>query len=282
MHFMPLQLEQFDYTLPEALIAQIPTVPRDSSKLLIVRRESLELQDTQFLHLADFLQPGDVIVRNNSKVIPARILGTKTTGGKVELLLNKLVSQTAQTTTWECLTKPGLKPGQQVIFEGTDVTATCVPTDSKLFTRYIEFSQPFTELMQTLEQVGSTPLPPYIETSDSADIKAKYQTTYAKYDGSVAAPTAGLHFTDRVEQSLKEKGIEIYEVTLHVGMGTFAPVKDHNVTEHHMHEEIFELSEDVAAALNAAKAAGRRIIAVGTTTVRVLETCAAASTSSVR
>jgi len=276
---MKLATADFDYTLPPELIAQKPTEPRDHSKLLVLDRQTGEITHSHFYDLADFLDAGDVVVRNNSKVIPARLFGFKSTGGKVEILLNRLTGQDAQTTTWECLTRPGLKPGQVVSFENSLLTASCVSSEAEQqeLTRKIQFSMPFSGLMNELEKIGSTPLPPYIDAAEMKvdEIKEKYQTTYAKFEGSVAAPTAGLHFTEAVEKKLRDKGVEIFEVTLHVGLGTFAPVKSDDISDHKMHEEIFELREDVAAALNSAKAAGRKIVAIGTTTIRVLETCAA-------
>jgi S-adenosylmethionine:tRNA ribosyltransferase-isomerase len=215
-----------------------------------------------------------VIVRNNTRVLPARLFGTKDTGGQVELLLSKPVALTPQGEVWECLTKPGLKEGQVVHFEGSSLSAVC--SKVTVYTRQITFNLTGIALQQELEKVGHTPLPPYISwtQSDTQAARERYQTTYAQIVGSVAAPTAGLHFTPELDEKLRQNGITFHEVTLHVGLGTFLPVKTDDVTAHHMHSEWFELKEEVARSLNAAKAAGRRIIAVGTTTCRVLETAA--------
>lgn len=274
-----ISLSAFTYQLPPELIAQKPAVPRDSSRLLVVKRMSGELSDHHFRDLPDLLTANDVLVRNNTKVLPARIVGHKTTGGQVELLLTKrlAVDGVAQKETWECLTKPGLKEGQVVTFESTvpqPLTATCTAITD--MTRQITFNLAGDALLSELYRIGQTPLPPYIEwhAEDETELRELYQTTYAKHVGSAAAPTAGLHFTPELDAKLRTKGVQIEEVTLHVGLGTFLPVKDDNLTDHHMHSEWFELTLEVATRLNEAKRAGKRIIAVGTTTCRVLETAA--------
>jgi S-adenosylmethionine:tRNA ribosyltransferase-isomerase len=271
-----LTLQDFSYHLPPESIAHSPASPRDSSRLLLVDRASEQLSDHIFKELPSLLKPGDVLVRNNTQVIPARIHGRKTTGGVVELLLAKQVELTAETATWECLTKPGLKPGQVVEFEGTRLQAEC--QTSQGYARLLRFNQSGHEFFDSLNKIGETPLPPYIKwhSSDSAELRSLYQTIYAKIPGSAAAPTAGLHFTSELDQALLNRGIQIEEVTLHVGLGTFLPVKITDITQHHMHQEWFSLSQETAARLNRAKAAGQRIISVGTTTTRVLETCAEA------
>lgn len=266
-------LRDFAYHLPPQLIAQNPSEPRDQSRLLVLNRESGEVHHHHFYELPQLLSANDVLVRNNTKVIPARIFGAKTSGGHVELLLIRRISASPETETWECLTKPGLKPGQTVIFPGTALTATCI--NQLHFSRLIEFNQSASHLFTTLYEIGHTPLPPYIdwEKHDEQHLRQHYQTTYAKIQGSAAAPTAGLHFTPEVDDLLRQRGVDIEEVTLHVGLGTFLRVKTEDITQHHMHSEAFELSTGVAERLNTAKRAGKRIISVGTTTTRVLESC---------
>ena len=271
-----LTLDQFDYTLPEELIAQQPLVERDQSKLLTINRHSQRIEHHHFYELPALLQQYSptqfVLVRNNTKVLPARIFGQKQTGGHVEILLIKRHTISSQGETWECLTKPGLKPGQNIGFDHSALTATCTKIDN--YTRLIQFNQAGSTLFNTLYEIGHTPLPPYIEwnTQDEPHLRKIYQTVYAKYEGSVAAPTAGFHFTESLNQQLLDQGVSIEEVTLHVGLGTFLPVKEKKISDHLMHSEWFELKPEVAAKLNLAKASGKKIISVGTTTTRVLET----------
>jgi S-adenosylmethionine:tRNA ribosyltransferase-isomerase len=276
---MSLSLEQFDYLLPSELIAQSPISPRDQSRLLFLNRQSGQITHHHFFNLPDLLPDDCVMVRNNTKVIPARIFGHKSTGGSIELLLLKRIKIEDDGETWECLTKPGIKLGQTVEFDYiTDqqvkLQAVCVQINE--FNRLIKFSLAKEKLFAALETIGHTPIPPYIKWNqdDEKKLRQIYQTTYAKVAGSAAAPTAGLHFTSELDQHLMEKGIQIEEVTLHVGLGTFLPVKTNDITQHHLHSEWFELKPEVAARLNQAKQAGKKIIAVGTTTTRVLESCA--------
>lgn len=278
-----MKLSDFNYQLPPKRIAKVPLVPRDSSKLLVLDKHTGKIIDDHFYNLDKYLKKGDLLVRNNTKVIPARIYGKKDTGGNVEVLLTKKLAHSDQTETWECLTKPGIKPNQKVFFglknkdektsESPILIATCVSKDNKSYTRELEFNQMGPQLVETLEKIGITPLPPYIadETKDSDDIRKKYQTIYAKHDGSAAAPTAGLHFTKELEEKLIKKGVQITEVTLHVGLGTFLPVKTENILEHHMHSEWFEVKPETAKVINKVKQNGGRIICVGTTSSRVLE-----------
>lgn len=283
-----MKLSDFNYALPKNRIAKVPAEPRDSSKLLVLDKQSGKIIDDNFYNLANYLEPGDLLVRNNTKVIPARIFGNKETGGKVEVLLTKKVAHTDTTETWECLTKPGLKPGQIVFFETplpsntktnsnneiqSPLTARCLSVNADSYTRTLEFNQMGPQFAETLEKIGITPLPPYIadETEDSKSIRKKYQTIYAKHEGSAAAPTAGLHFTQELESKLKNKGVKIAEVTLHVGLGTFLPVKTDDILNHHMHSEWFELSAEAAEKINNAKQSGKRVICVGTTSARVVE-----------
>lgn len=281
-----MQLADFNYILPQRSIAQSPAEPRDSSRLLLVDRQTGDLTDQLFRDITDILPANAVLVRNNTRVIPARIIGQKPTGGQVEILLTRRIGLTpSNTEIWECLTKPGLKVGQTVEFGGNaprssddnqspQLTATCTAVTD--YTREITFNLGKEALFAALFELGKTPIPPYIHwaADDELHLRQLYQTLYAKIDGSAAAPTAGLHFTPELESRLLAKGITIAEVTLHVGLGTFLPVKTADITQHHLHKEWFELSSKTANLINAAKTAGRPIIAVGTTTTRVLETCA--------
>ena len=253
-----MKLSDFNYKLPTNKIAKFPAVPRDSSKLLVLDKQTGHITDDHFLNLANYLKAGDLLVRNNTKVIPARIYGKKQTGGKVEVLLTKKTSNSDSTETWECLTKPGIKPGQKIFFSPlpsknkNELVAKCVSQNNKTYTRELEFNQMGPKFVEILEKIGITPLPPYIAdtTKDSDYIRKKYQTIYAKFDGSAAAPTAGLHFTKSLEKRLETKGVEIAEVTLHVGLGTFLPVKTNNILEHHMHSEWFEVTRQTADKIN--------------------------------
>ncbi|MBD3250260.1 MAG: tRNA preQ1(34) S-adenosylmethionine ribosyltransferase-isomerase QueA [Candidatus Pacebacteria bacterium] len=275
-------MDQFDYDLPPEQIAQRPIEPRHNSRLMIVRtqpkarQKQLELS-YRFSQLPQILaqdyQSKVVLVRNNTKVIPARIVGQKSTGGEVELLLLKQKQVLPDKEIWECLTKPGLKPGQIAKFS-PDLRAVCQSIDG--YTRLIEFNQAQSSLMTSLLAIGQTPTPPYIDwqSEDEQELRRQYQTIYAKHQGSAAAPTAGLHFSKEVNQALEQNGVEIEEVTLHVGLGTFQPVKTSNIRQHQMHSEWYRLENETAKRLNRAKKQGKRIIAVGTTTTRVLESCA--------
>lgn len=269
-----LQLSQFDYQLPPELIAQRPAEPRDSSRLLVVDRQTGALKHHHFHELDKLLTTEHVLVRNNTKVIPARILGQKDTGGAVEILLTRRLGfNPNQNEQWECLTKPGLKVGQVVHFGTSPLTATCTAITD--YTRQITFNLPQAALFTELLAIGHTPIPPYIHWADEdeTELRERYQTIFAKIAGSAAAPTAGLHFTPELEARLAAKGVEILEVTLHVGLGTFLPVKTEDVTSHHLHKEWFELLPEVAERLNTLRAAGKKVVAVGTTTTRVLESC---------
>ena len=264
-----MNVSDFDYELPQELIAQDPIEDRSSSRLLVVHRESGELEHRIFRDITEYLRPGDCLVINNTKVIPARLLGVREgTGAAIEVLL--LRRRDGQ--VWECLVKPGKKarPGTRVIFgegllwgEITDI----VEGGNRLIR--FEYEGIFEE---SLDRLGQMPLPPYI-THELKD-RGRYQTVYAKYDGSAAAPTAGLHFTKELLGQIRESGVNVAEVTLHVGLGTFRPVKVDKVEEHHMHTEQYIVDEPTAALINGSRAAGGRIIAVGTTSCRTLESAA--------
>ncbi len=273
-----MKRSDFYYDLPEELIAQHPAEPRDSSRLLAMDAESGKLTHTVFNKIGDFLKKGDLLVVNNTRVIPARLygfkLGRKVPVGeesvpptKFEFLLLKRLNY----TDWECIARPAKKatPGAQFTFgEGLNCTVKAVG-ESGIRIVSFEFEGVFEDV---LERVGNVPLPPYI-TAKLED-KNRYQTVYARFDGSAAAPTAGLHFTQRLIGELKEKGIEFAEVLLHVGLGTFRPVKEDEILDHKMHSEYYEVSSEAAEKINKATAEGRRVIAVGTTSGRVLETVA--------
>ena len=259
-----MKTSDFYYNLPEELIAQTPAEPRDSSRLLVYHRDSKALEHRVFRDVTDYLKKGDVLVVNRTRVLPARLYGYTMSGGKVEVLLLKRLNL----DEWEVLVKPGrkCKPGVKlVINEELSLEVTSV-TDSG--ERHVKF---FYEgaFEDVLSRAGSMPLPPYIH--EKLKNPERYQTVYSKENGSAAAPTAGLHFTPELLGKIREMGVEIVEVLLHVGLGTFRPVKVDDVTEHKMHSEYYEVSEEAANALNRAKSEGRRIICVGTTSVRTVE-----------
>ncbi len=266
-------LSDFDYQLPNERIAQSPMEPRDHSRLLEVDRTTGTLTDHRFKDLGELLGKNDVLVINNTKVLPARLFATTETGKTIELLLEKEVSQTPESITFECLSKPGLSMGA-IVWLDTTVKVTCTAVLG--YTRLLEFSLPRERFFELLYRIGHTPIPPYIswDLADEQSLRAHYQTVYASKIGAVAAPTAGLHFTPALLEKLRENGVQIEEVTLHVGLGTFLPVKTDRIDDHPMHSERYELTSDVARRLTAAKKMGKLIIAVGTTCVRVLESCA--------
>ena len=263
-----MKTEEFDYYLPKELIAQTPLEKRDESRLMVLNRANQTIEHKTFKDIIDYLEPGDCLVRNNTKVIPARLYGKKATGAKIEfLLLNRIEGD-----IWECIVRPGhkLKPGTEVEF-GDGILKAKVLDVMEGGTRKVEFKYEgiFNEI---LDKIGLMPLPPYIH--ESLKDNDRYQTVYAKYEGSAAAPTAGLHFTPELFEKIKAKGIDVANVTLHVGIGTFRPVKVENVEEHHMHSEHFYIKQEDADKINNAKKNGKRVIAVGTTSCRVLETIA--------
>lgn len=267
-----MKISDFDYYLPEELIAQKPADKRDGSRLLVVHRDTGEIEHRHFYDIIDYLKPGDCMVLNNSKVLPARLYGTKEkTGAKVEFLLIKRI----EGDTWETMVRPGkrLKPGDSVIFSEKPLLRAVIKDFGADGTRIVEFEYDGI-FMERLEEIGSMPLPPYIERDSSDDDRERYQTVYCREEGSVAAPTAGLHFTEELLKKAEDKGVELVYVTLHVGIGTFRPVKCENIEEHKMHFEEYSISPESAEILNRAKREGRRIISVGTTSTRTVESAA--------
>ncbi|MBQ8352303.1 MAG: tRNA preQ1(34) S-adenosylmethionine ribosyltransferase-isomerase QueA [Clostridia bacterium] len=257
----------FYYDLPEERIAQTPVYPRDSSRLLVYDTKTKTITDRIFRDLEEYLHEGDVLVINNTKVIPARMFATTKNGGRVEILLLKRHN----INTWEVLMRPGKKGKIGVTMSISDELSFTVKDITDSGERVVEFHYDgvFEDI---IDRVGAMPLPPYIK--EKLTDRQRYNTVYSKVDGSAAAPTAGLHFTPELLARLKEKGVEIAEVLLHVGLGTFRPVSEEIITDHKMHSEYYEVSEKTAEIVNRAKAEGRRVIAVGTTSVRTLESVA--------
>ncbi|MFZ5943317.1 MAG: tRNA preQ1(34) S-adenosylmethionine ribosyltransferase-isomerase QueA [Bacillota bacterium] len=261
-----MKVSDFDFSLPQELIAQHPLQQRDASRLLVLNKASCSFSDNSFTSIVDYLRPGDLMVVNNTRVIPARLLGVKKdTGAKIEIVL---LTQ-RQDDCWEVLAKPGkrLKIGSEISFGNGQLEAVVVG-NTEVGGKIIKFRYQgiFNEI---LDELGQMPLPPYI-TAQLED-QERYQTVYAKDRGSAAAPTAGLHFTPDLLQRIRDKGVEIIEILLHVGIGTFRPVKAENITDHQMHGEYYKVSQEAAAKINQALEEHRRIIAVGTTSCRTLE-----------
>lgn len=264
-----MNVKDFYFDLPQELIAQDPLEDRSSSRLLVLDRQTGEIRHRHFTDILEYLQPGDCLVINDTKVIPARLFGVKKeTQAKIELLLLKR----REKDIWETLVKPGkkAKPGTEIVFGDGLLTGKILDTVED-GNRLIQFSYQgiFEEI---LDRLGQMPLPPYI--THQLEDKNRYQTVYAKHTGSAAAPTAGLHFTPELLKELEEKGVEIARVTLHVGLGTFRPVKVDEITDHHMHSEFYRIDEEAAEKINRAKAAGNRVICVGTTSCRTIESAA--------
>lgn len=262
-----MNTSDFDFNLPEALIAQTPLKQRDSSKLLVVDHQKKTMKDTHFDHIIDELNPGDALVMNDTRVLPARLHGEKTvTHGHVELLLLKNI----QGDQWEVLAKPAkrLKIGSHISF-GDGRLKAIIKEELEHGGRIVEFSYEGI-FLEVLESLGEMPLPPYIH--EKLEDRDRYQTVYAKENGSAAAPTAGLHFTEELLSKIEAKGVKLVYLTLHVGLGTFRPVSVDNVEEHQMHSEFYSLSPEAAQTLKDVKANGGRIVAVGTTSIRTLET----------
>jgi len=274
-----MRTADFDYDLPPELIAQAPTPQRDESRLLVLHRGSNEIEHRKFRELLEYLRPGDVLVLNNSRVFPARLRGTNAhTGGQFELLLLEENS----INDWWAMLRPGkrARPGTTIVLYGaggepSHIQATALEKNDEGHRR-LRFSGA-ENIIGLLDTLGEVPLPPYIvraDASDSAEDRRRYQTVFAQPAGSVAAPTAGLHFTEALLEQIRARGVQVCFLTLHVGVGTFAPVKVEHITAHVMHEERYEVPEETARLVCAAKQTGRRVIAVGTTTLRVLESLA--------
>ena len=264
-----MKTSDFNFDLPQELIAQDPLEDRSSSRLMVLNKESGEIAHRIFHDITEYLHPGDCLVINDTKVIPARLIGTKEdTGAHIEILLLKR----KENDVWETLVKPGKKcrPGARVVFGNGELKAEIVDVleDGNRLVHF-EYEGIFEEV---LDRLGQMPLPPYI--THKLQDKNRYQTVYAKYEGSAAAPTAGLHFTKELLKQIEDMGVNIARVTLHVGLGTFRPVKVENVLEHHMHSEYYTISEEEAQKINQAKASGHRVISVGTTSCRALESAA--------
>ncbi|MBQ7245957.1 MAG: tRNA preQ1(34) S-adenosylmethionine ribosyltransferase-isomerase QueA [Firmicutes bacterium] len=271
-----MRVEDFDYNLPEELIAQKPVKDRDTCRLMVVDRKTGEISHRHFYDVLDYLEPGDCLLMNDSRVIPARLYGVKEgTGANIEFLLIKRVDGEGE--TWETMVRPGrrLKIGDRVVFNNQD--------GHKLIAEILDYGEDGTRhvrfdydgiFMERLEEIGTMPLPPYIERPSTDEDREDYQTVYSKIDGSVAAPTAGLHFTDELLKKAEEKGVRLAYLTLHVGIGTFRPVKVDTVEDHHMHFEEYFISEETAAVVNETIASGGRVISVGTTSTRTAESAA--------
>ncbi len=260
-----MKTHDFFYELPEELIAQTPLQQRDSSRLMVLDRKTGAIEHKHFYDIVDYLRPGDCLVLNDSRVLPARLLGHRPTGGAVEVLLLRDLGD----KRWECLCKPGrkMREGDQVIFGDGGLTAT-VRTVCEDGNRIVEFHYDGI-FLEVLERLGKMPLPPYIKAE--LEDQERYQTVYSREVGSAAAPTAGLHFTRELLDKVRQKGVQTAFVTLHVGLGTFRPVKAEDVLDHHMHSELCMIGEETAAILNRTKASGGRVICVGTTSCRTLE-----------
>ena len=268
-----MNISEFDYELPENLIAQMPADKRQNSKMLVLDKQNKTIEHKHFFDIVDYIEPNSILVLNNTKVLPARLYGTKDTGAKIEVFL----LENKENKNWSCLIKPSKRVKPDTVITISDELQVRpikrLEDDGEWLVELIYNG----ELMEILHKVGNIPLPPYIERKlKTEEIKQfdmeRYQTVYAKDEGSVAAPTAGLHFTQEILQKLKNKGVEVAYVTLNVGLGTFRPVKCDNVLDHKMHSETYEITQEAADLINNAKAKGKKLVAVGTTTVRTLET----------
>ena len=274
-----MQLKDFDYSLPRELIAQEPLKERDSSRLMVLDRRTQTLSHSYFYELPRYLKPGDLLVANDTRVIPARLYGKKQTGGSVELLLLRFVEQGAGgTQLWECLLKSRRKPTAhaRLYFASHFQGEVLGRTENSTWLIRLAYQGNFED---ALSAAGSTPLPPYIERGEHAKQEAldreRYQTVYASCSGAVAAPTAGLHVTQKILQEIRQAGADIVFITLHVGLGTFQPIREERIEDHRMHEEFYRLPHAAAERINQARAEGRRVICIGTTATRTLETLAA-------
>lgn len=268
-----MHINDFDYDLPKELIAQRPLHDRDRCRLMVLDRDKKTIEHRQFTDILDYLRPGDCLVMNDSKVLPARIYGTKEgTGAKVEFLLTKRI----EGDLWETMVRPGkrLKPGDRVSFTDDGSFSAVIEGYGEGGTRHARFMYEGI-FLERLEELGQMPLPPYIQRPEDDEDKDMYQTVYCREEGSVAAPTAGLHFTEELLDAVRAMGVKTVWVTLHVGIGTFRPVKVENIEEHHMHFEEYSVSDETAAKINETKAEGGRVICVGTTSLRTIESAAA-------
>jgi len=268
-----MQLNDFDYSLPEELIAQQPAPRRDASRLMCLERGTQTVSCRQFLDIFTYFRPGDLLIVNDTRVIPARLLGNKETGGKVEIFLVRR-DRNGAAEDWLCLTKSSkpLRPGTRVALSD-NLTAEILEEAENPYRR-VRF-QGTGDFLQQIEEIGHLPLPPYIRRADCAADRERYQTIFARESGAVAAPTAGLHFTETVLRRLRDGGVIITPLTLHVGLGTFLPVRVDDIRRHRMHAEYYSVPPETADAVNAARDEGRRVFALGTTSVRALETAAA-------
>jgi len=264
---MSLDIKDYSYHLPENLIANKPASKRDHCRLLFLNRNTGQIDHHQFFDLKEILGPNDVLVLNQSKVFPARLFGQKKTGGKFEILLIRQI----KSDSWLAISKPRLTVGQELIFSHS-LEAQVLSSEKTTGQIEIKFNQKHQQFFQTLDKIGHTPLPPYINSTETEkDIREEYQTVYAKELGSAAAPTAGLHFTKKLLADLKDGGVQIEYVTLHVGLGTFQNLRPENIITKTLHQEFYEITPETADRLNLAKQQGKRVIAVGTTSVRTLE-----------
>ena len=259
-----MKIDLFDYNLPPELIAQEQIKPRDHSRLLILDRESKKIEHKKFYDLLDYLDQDDVLVLNETKVFPARLFGKKQTGGKIEVFLTSQIKD----NIWECMIGGKIKLNNKIYFDNLECEVI-KKLEDKIY--QVKFDKTGQELEKLIEQIGQTPLPPYIKTQDSKKIKEDYQTIFAKSKGSVAAPTAGLHFTPELLKKLEAKNIKIFKITLHVSLGTFAPVDVEDITKYKIHSEWASIDQQTADELNKLKQQNKNIIAVGTTSARTLE-----------
>lgn len=267
-----MQLEDFNYHLPRELIAQLPCEKRDESRLMILHRKDGTIKHRKFFELTDYLKHGDVIVLNNTKVIPARLYGRKTTGGTVEILLIQRLETADQNSLWRCLINPskGLKKGSEILFD-QGIHAMVIENESDAWLIDLHAD---TDIDKAIENIGTMPLPPYIKRASGENRidRERYQTIFAKEKGAIAAPTAGLHFTPELLKTIQNLGVEILYITLHTGLGTFKPVKEADITKHRMMPEYYDIHPSAFEAVRKAKHEKRRIIAVGSTVTRTLET----------
>jgi S-adenosylmethionine:tRNA ribosyltransferase-isomerase len=268
----PLQTRDFHFELPEELIAQYPAERRDASRLLVVDGQSGSYRDSSFAKLMDELREGDLLVMNNTRVIPARLFGHKQTGGKIEVLIERLLDRQQVLAHVRASKSP--RPGTRLLFDN-EVSAEVLERVGDLFKLHFNVD----DIEPVLSAIGHMPLPPYIQREDNHTDQSRYQTVYAQHAGAVAAPTAGLHFTDEMLEKIQKQGIDIAYVTLHVGAGTFQPVRVENIHEHKMHAEWIKVDDEVCRKVNQARSRGGRVVAIGTTSVRSLESAASKSTS---